>query len=128
MGAAYMGIRWTQWGTRHLAAIDCYSGGSPTSSPRISFHIGNRTLAWSFDEDNITRWDGGNVWGTWNFDPGSKAAANSVCQWDTALTEFGAVPTGESSGTADLPAPYVLVGLRNTFYLHYLRAVKLRNQ
>jgi len=126
--AAYMGIRWTQWGTRHLAAIDCYAGGSDTSMPRLSFHIGNRTQAWTFDENNITRWDGGQVLGTWNFDPGTKAVAGSVCQWNTGVTEFGGVSTGEKSGSADLPAPYVLVGLRNAFYLHYLRAVQLRNQ
>lgn len=126
--AAYMGIRWTQWGMRHLAAIDCYAGGSDTSMPRIAFHIGNRTLAWTFDENNITRWDGGTLLGTWNFDPGSKAVAGAVCQWNTSITEFGAVSTGERSGVADLPAPYVLVGLRNAFYLHYLRAVQLRNQ
>lgn len=125
---AYMGIRWTQWGTRHLAAIDCYAGGGDTSMPSISFHIGNRPVAWSFDENDIARWDGGHVWGTWNFDPGSKAGAGSVCQWDTAITEFGAVATGEASGSADVPAPYVLVGLRNTYYMHYLRAVQLRNQ
>ncbi|WP_024972590.1 hypothetical protein [Ralstonia pickettii] len=95
---------------------------------RLSFHIGNRTLAWTFDENNITRWDGGQLLGTWNFDPGSKAVAGSVCQWHTGIIEFGGVSTGEKSGLADLPAPYVLVGLRNSFYLHYLRAVQLRNQ
>jgi len=164
---AYMGIRWTQWGQRHLAAIDAYAGGSDGSIPSINFHIGKRTRAWTFDENDILRWDGNAVWGRWNFDPatkanvsdvytkavvdaalnakadsaraeaiytdlyrqvGSRAAGGAVCQWNTGITEFGAVSTGESAGYADLPAPYVLVGLRNTFYMHYLRAVQLRNQ
>ena len=143
---AYMGIRWTQWGVRHLAAIDAYAGGSDGAEPRIVFHVGKRANAWTFGEANISRYDGAIVWGSWNFDPNSKAyfakadamyayfyakvgerAFRSVCQWNTALTEFGAVSTGESSGYADLPAPWVLVGLRNAFYMHYLRAVQLRN-
>ncbi len=126
--AAYMGIRWTQWGQRHLAAIEAYAGASNTSMPMIAFHVGNRTLAWRFDENNVYRWDGGHAWGSWNFEPDGKANTGSVCQWNTGITEFGGVSTGEKSGSADLPAPYVLVGLRNAFYMHYLRAVQLRNQ
>jgi hypothetical protein len=57
-----------------------------------------------------------------------KAGAGAQVQWNSGIVEFGAVSTGESSGYADLPAPYVLVGLRNSFYMHYLRAVHLRNQ
>ena len=126
--AAYMGIRWTQWGQRHLAAIEAYAGAADWASPIVAFHIGKRTLAWKFGEDDISRWDGGHLWGTWNFDPNTKASGGAVCQWNTEITEFGGVSTGSSSGQADLPAPYVLVGLRNGFYTHYLRAVQLRNQ
>ncbi|CAJ0700422.1 hypothetical protein LMG18102_03215 [Ralstonia mannitolilytica] len=154
--AAYMGIRWTQWGVRHLAAIDCYAGGSDTAVPYISFHVGTFTNAFRFDANGdatVTRhlWLGGDVimssggrftqngnvymqWaGQWlsdylgNLNAG-KAGAGAQVQWNSGIVEFGAVSTGESSGYADLPAPYVLVGLRNSFYMHYLRAVHLRNQ
>lgn len=148
---AYMGIRWTQWGMRHLAAIDCFAGGSDTSVPYISMHVGGRVNAFTFNGNGDLEAQGairagngggilagnGNVYMTWagqwlseylsNLNSG-KAGAGAVCQWNTAITEFGGVSTGESAGQADLPAPYVLVGLRNGFYTHYLRGVQLRNQ
>lgn len=44
-GAAYMGLRWTRWGARHLAAIHCYEGGSGTSLPTLSFALdGNNNV------------------------------------------------------------------------------------
>jgi hypothetical protein len=149
--AAYMGIRWTQWGVRHLAAIDCYSGGSDTSVPWISMHVGTRANAFTFNGNGDLEAQGairagsgggilaanGNVYMSWagqwlsdylsNLNNG-KAAMGAQVQWASGIAEFGAVPTGESGGTADLPAPWVLVGLRNTFYRVYLRAVWLRNQ
>ncbi|MCT7319385.1 phage tail protein [Ralstonia sp. CHL-2022] len=149
--AAYMGIRWTQWGTRHLAAIDCYAGGSDATVPYISMHVGGRVNAFTFGgsgtlvaQGDIHAGNGGgilagngNVYMSWAGQwlstyltglAGGKAGAGAICQWNTEITEFGGVSTGSSSGQADLPAPYVLVGLRNGFYTHYLRAVQLRNQ
>jgi len=149
--AAYMGIRWTQWGTRHLAAIDCYAGGSDAAVPYISMHVGGRVNAFTFGgsgtlvaQGDIHAGNGGgilagngNVYMSWAGQwlstyltglAGGKAGAGAICQWNTEITEFGGVSTGSSSGQADLPAPYVLVGLRNGFYTHYLRAVQLRNQ
>ncbi|WP_343661794.1 phage tail protein [Ralstonia sp.] len=149
--AAYMGIRWTQWGMRHLAAIDCYAGGSDATTPYISMHVGGKANAFTFNglgdfeaQGAIRAGSGGGILGTdgnvymawagmWlstyltSLNNG-KSAAGAVCQWNTAITEFGGVSTGSSAGQADLPAPYVLVGLRNGFYTHYLRAVQLRNQ
>ncbi|CAJ0690559.1 hypothetical protein LMG18091_01298 [Ralstonia wenshanensis] len=149
--AAYMGIRWTQWGTRHLGAIDCYAGGSDATLPFISMHVGAKANAFMFNGNGDMVAQGaihagsgggilagnGNVYMSWagqwlseylsNLN-GGKAGAGAICQWNTAITEFGGVSTGSSSGQADLPAPYVLVGLRNGFYTHYLRAVQLRNQ
>ncbi|CAJ0705138.1 hypothetical protein LMG19089_03766 [Ralstonia edaphis] len=149
--AAYMGIRWTQWGTRHLAAIDCYAGGSDATVPWISMHVGGRVNAFTFNGNGDLEAQGairagsgggilagnGNVYMSWAGQwlstyltglAGGKAGAGAICQWNTEITEFGGVSTGSSSGQADLPAPYVLVGLRNGFYTHYLRAVQLRNQ
>lgn len=149
--AAYMGIRWTQWGTRHLAAIDCYAGGSDATVPYISMHVGGLVNAFTFGgsgtlvaQGDIHAGNGGgilatngNVYMSWAGQwlstyltslSGGKANSGAVCQWNTDITEFGGVSTGSSSGEADLPAPYVLVGLRNGFYTHYLRAVQLRNQ
>ena len=48
--AAYGGIRWTNWGERHLGAIDCYAGGTNSSAPRIDFHVGNTTNAFAFHQ------------------------------------------------------------------------------
>ena len=149
--AAYMGIRWTQWGARHLAAIDCYAGGSDATVAYISMHVDGRANAFTFNghgdfeaQGAIRVGNGGGIlatngnlymsWaGQWLSEylkslSGGKANSGAVCQWNTDITEFGGVSTGSSSGQADLPAPYVLVGLRNGFYTHYLRAVQLRNQ
>lgn len=148
---AYMGIRWTQWGQRHLAAIDCYAGGSNLSQPYVSFHVGTLQHALSINGagelvtkgaikaggDGAVLATNGNVYMSWagqwlseyltNLNNG-KAGAGAQCQWASGIAEFGSVPTGESGGAADVPAPWVLVGLRNTFYRVYLRAVWLRNQ
>lgn len=35
----YMGVRWTQWGVRHLAAIYAYAGGTTSSMVSIGFHF-----------------------------------------------------------------------------------------
>jgi len=147
---AYMGIRWTQWGVRHLAAIDCYAGGSNLSQPYVSIHVGTTQHALSINGagelvtkgaikaggDGAVLATNGNVYMSWagqwlseyltNLNNG-KAANGAQCQWASGIAEFGSVPTGESGGTADLPAPWVLVGLRNTFYRLYLRAAWLRN-
>jgi hypothetical protein len=148
---AYMGIRWTQWGQRHLGAIDCYAGGSNATVPWISMHVGGRANAFTFNGNGDMEAQGairagngggilaanGNVYMSWagqwlsdylsNLNNG-KAANGAQCQWASGIAEFGSVPTGESGGAADVPAPWVLVGLRNTFYRVYLRAVWLRNQ
>lgn len=81
-GAAYGGLRWTQWGTRHFAAIDAYSGGTATSASTIDFHLsdatGAVTRAWSFSPDDITRGKGGYVYGSWNFNPASKVDRDGI--------------------------------------------------
>ncbi|WP_155122523.1 tail fiber domain-containing protein [Burkholderia ubonensis] len=38
-GSQYMGIRWTRWGGRHLAAISVYEGGSATADPSIAMLV-----------------------------------------------------------------------------------------
>ncbi|KVC60498.1 hypothetical protein WI73_04575 [Burkholderia ubonensis] len=38
-GSQYMGIRWTRWGGRHLAAISVYEGGSTTTDPSIAMLV-----------------------------------------------------------------------------------------
>jgi hypothetical protein len=114
-------------------------------------HVGTRANAFTFNGNGDLEAQGairagsgggilaanGNVYMSWagqwlsdylsNLNNG-KAAMGAQVQWASGIAEFGAVPTGESGGTADLPAPWVLVGLRNTFYRVYLRAVWLRNQ
>ncbi|CDL65196.1 hypothetical protein [Burkholderia phage Bp-AMP2] len=71
--SAYGGIRWTRWGGRHLAAIDAYEGGSGSTQPTIVMQLANVTNAWTFSPYDISRGAGGYVWGSWNFDPNSKA-------------------------------------------------------
>jgi hypothetical protein len=67
---AYIGLRWTQWNSRHLAAIEAYAGGSTATLPTINFDIGNTPNAWSFSETDISRaGKGGTVYGTWNVNP-----------------------------------------------------------
>ncbi|KVZ57506.1 hypothetical protein WL19_03315 [Burkholderia ubonensis] len=34
-----MGVRWTRWGARHLAAISAYEGGYANSDPSIGFMV-----------------------------------------------------------------------------------------
>ena len=148
-GAAYMGLRWTQWGQRHLAALEAYAGGTNASVPLVAMHVGDTSLAFVFNGNGEFVSKGaikagagilatnGNVYMQWagmwlseyltNLNNG-KAGAGGQCQWASGIAEFGAVPTGERGGSADVPAPWVLVGLRNAFYLLYLRAVWLRNQ
>ncbi|MET3234205.1 UNVERIFIED_ORG: hypothetical protein ABIC54_006421 [Burkholderia sp. 1263] len=72
--SAYMGLRWTRQGGRHLAAIDAYEGGSATSAPRIDFHVDGQQNAWSFGRTDIARGAGGTVYGTWNFDPATRVS------------------------------------------------------
>ncbi|MBT2116421.1 hypothetical protein KK141_13910 [Dyella sp. LX-66] len=48
--SAYMLARATHWGVRHLAAIDAYEGGSDTSHPVISMHVGATVNAFQFYE------------------------------------------------------------------------------
>lgn len=38
-GAAYMGMRWTHWGARHVAGIWGYEGGSTSSTCQIAFSL-----------------------------------------------------------------------------------------
>ncbi|MFL9997368.1 hypothetical protein PQR34_40260 [Paraburkholderia sediminicola] len=71
-GAAYMGMRWTRFGGRHLAAIDAYEGGTAASPPSIVFHLDGQSSAWTFGRGDISRGAGGTVFGTWNFDPNTK--------------------------------------------------------
>jgi hypothetical protein len=126
--AAYMGIRWTQWGVRHLAAIDCYGGGSDTAVPLIAMHVGSKALAFTFDGNGDLTAQGaiktggggvlaadGNVYMPWakqwlseylsNMNSG-KAGAGSQCQRAGATQSFGVV-----SGNPTLPNPWVVVGL-----------------
>jgi len=134
---AYMGIRWTQWGQRHLAAIDCYAGGSNASVPYIAMHVGGKAVAFTFDANgdlgvnrNITLGQdintsvgakfsqNGNIYmqwaGMWLSDYlGSRATKGGTCQ-TAGLTEFGAINISAGGNqTYDLPAPYVMCGLRN---------------
>ncbi|MEX3614680.1 MAG: hypothetical protein VB141_13215 [Burkholderia gladioli] len=121
--AAYGICRVTRWGGRHLAAIDVYEGGSATTDPTIVYHIGVRQNAWTFSGTDISRGGGGSVWGSWNFDPGSKANsadltwtngqlggkanAGARVQWDSGVNNFGTIDRVNGA----LPAPWVVCGL-----------------
>jgi hypothetical protein len=61
----YGGVRWTHWGSRHLAAIDAYAGGSGVTVPSIVMHIGTQTSAWTFTPTAING-SVGTVWHTGN--------------------------------------------------------------
>lgn len=37
--AAYIGMRWTRWGERHLASISCYAGGSNATGAYMAFMV-----------------------------------------------------------------------------------------
>ncbi|MEV8471656.1 hypothetical protein [Ralstonia sp. UNC404CL21Col] len=156
--AAYMGIRWTEWGKRHLGAIDCYAGGNGLTPPYISFHVGTNTNAFRFDaygDATVTRhlWLGGDV----NMSTGGKFTQNGnvYMQWAgmwlsdylfslnngkatkgataqvNAVTEFSYIDISKGGNqTLDLPAPYVMCGLRNVgnTTIIYLRGTYLTQQ
>ena len=99
-GGAYMGIRFVHVQRQH---------GSPRYHPRGQrrrhrgrqwqrLHVVGRHVAPDYLSNLST----------------GKAATRSLYQWASGITEFGSVPTGESGGMAALPAPWGLVGLRNT--------------
>jgi len=48
--SAYMIARATHWGVRHLAGIEAYEGGSDSSHPMLSMHVGATTNAFQFYE------------------------------------------------------------------------------
>lgn len=48
--SAYMVTRVTHWGVRHLAAIEVYEGGSDSTHPMISMHVGSTLNAFQFYE------------------------------------------------------------------------------
>ena len=132
---AYMGLRWTQWGARHLAAIDVYAGGSNGSAPILSMHVGGRANAFTFNGDGnfalqgaVTTGGGGvlaadgNVYMPWagqwlstyltnlnnsiTYVNNTKAGAGAQCQRAGATQSFGVI-----SGNPVLPHPWVVVGL-----------------
>ncbi|GAA0911018.1 hypothetical protein GCM10009552_23870 [Rothia nasimurium] len=47
----YMGIRWTHWGVKHLAAIHAYEGGAGSPTTLIGFHIAGKTNSHIFDSN-----------------------------------------------------------------------------
>jgi len=151
---AYMGIRWTQWGQRHLAAIDCYAGGSNLSQPYVSFHVGTMQHALSINGNGelVTKGavkaggDGGGIlatngnvympWaGQWLSEYLTYLNNGKAIKGATALTngvaEFGAIDISKGGHqTYDLPAPYVMCGLRNVgnTTIIYLRGTYLSQQ
>ena len=72
---------------------------------------------------------GSALWGTHNFDPGSKANNGAQVQWASGISELGGVVTGADI-TVDAGAPWVLEGLRTQGGGNriYMRVVWLRNQ
>lgn len=151
--AAYMGIRWTQWGARHLAAIDCYAGGTDTTKAYISMHVDGRVNAFTFNGEGDLVAQGaiysgngggilarnGNVYMSWagqwlseyltNLNNG-KATKGATAQTN-GVAEFGAIDISKGGHqTYDLPAPYVMCGLRNVgnTTIIYLRGTYLTQQ
>lgn len=102
--SAYMGMRWTRWGTRHFAAIEAYEGGSGTSEPSIVFHLDGRSNAWSFGRNEIARSDGLRAWGAWNFDPATKLnTAGGTLTGRLTMTRagsFGEIGLASTDGSA----------------------------
>ena len=47
--SAYMIARATQWGVRHLGAIEMYAGGTTSSTCTITFHVQSTNNAFTFD-------------------------------------------------------------------------------
>ncbi|MEX3630500.1 MAG: tail fiber domain-containing protein [Burkholderia sp.] len=45
---AYVGMRWTRWGSRHLAGISATAGGSEATSPTIVFSFGANANSHTF--------------------------------------------------------------------------------
>jgi hypothetical protein len=65
--AAYGGIRWTNWGHRHIAAIDAY--GSAGGVPQIVMHIGSAANVYTFNGSGQLTSTLGSYWHTGNFNP-----------------------------------------------------------
>uniref|UniRef100_A0AAU6W3V4 Peptidase S74 domain-containing protein n=1 Tax=Pseudomonas phage Cygsa01 TaxID=3138529 RepID=A0AAU6W3V4_9VIRU len=47
--SAYMIWRATNWGSRHLAAMEAYAGGSSATIPTVVIHVGGTSNAFTFD-------------------------------------------------------------------------------
>ena len=104
-------------------------------SNRNSGYVGSDTV-----QSIVINWDGNlrayvdgtigtALWGTHNFDPGSKANVSAQVQWASAITELAGVVTG-ADVTVDAGGPWVLEGLRTVGGNNriYMRVVWLRNQ
>ncbi|PTN50652.1 hypothetical protein DAI43_15540 [Achromobacter xylosoxidans] len=80
---AYIGMRWTRWGGRHIAAIDAYEGGTTSTECSVVMHLDGQNNAWTFGRLGISRGAGGNLLGSWDFTPGAP------CQYNTSVVETG---------------------------------------
>jgi hypothetical protein len=85
------------------------------------------SMAWSFRvRDDGAVWTKGYGWLSDRF-----ADRGAVCQWGTAIAEFGGYDSGISQSVGQCPAPYVMVGLRRDYAgsngISYIRAVQIRN-
>ncbi len=94
-------------------------------------------------DENGNAWGG--IWANWGktnaFDAignriEERAAAHAAtktapqqCSWNTGILEFGSVDPGHNNETADLPNPWVIVGLRSVSNSDrvYVRGAILRN-
>jgi len=104
-------------------------------SNRNSGYVGSDTV-----QSIVINWDGNlrayvdgtigtALWGTHNFDPGSKANVSAQVQWGSSIAELGGVVTG-ADVTMDAGGPWVMEGLRTVGGNNriYMRIVWLRNQ
>ncbi|MBK5120884.1 tail fiber domain-containing protein [Burkholderia sp. R-69980] len=48
-GSGYYGLRWTHWGSRHIAGIAAYAGGSAATVPSIVFSFAANVGAFQFN-------------------------------------------------------------------------------
>lgn len=123
----YMGLRWTRWGGRNIAAIDAYEGGNTSTECSIVLHVGSQNNAWTFGRLGISRGAGGSLLGTWDFTPGAP------CQYNTSVVETGYINFNSMGditldGSTQVGPGYVMIGLRSTVgKLLYPRFVQLKN-
>lgn len=95
--SAYQVWRATKQGTRHLAGMSVYSGGSDATQPIVRFHVGSTMDVLALGEGAFT-YLGNGIWHAGNFNPSNYAPTSNP-------TFSGNVSMNSSNAGLELGAP-----------------------